>query len=285
MTRFRRVAQLWNWLPAFRGVAEHQSIQRAALALGVSPSALSRTVRLLEGNLGAELFVRQPQGMRLTAFGEGLLAITRDAMRLVDDCVERFESEAGAAVRSISVGMASALIAESVTRALPPPSASCRMRLVVTDSGAAVEELLRGNIDVVFATAPTKVDELCVEPVGTLALGVYARAGHPLAARAGRIRPDELRTLEVVAPEGLVGPFASAAATSDVPEVIRALCERSDCLGILPDASATRSPGLVRLADSGESLALHASFRKPLARSKVAERVHEVVIGVRRALA
>jgi DNA-binding transcriptional LysR family regulator len=59
MDRFRRVAQLWNWLPAFRGVAEHENPQRAASVLGVSASALSRTVKLLEDALGAEVFVRQ----------------------------------------------------------------------------------------------------------------------------------------------------------------------------------------------------------------------------------
>ncbi len=285
MTRFRRIAQLWNWLPAFRGVAEHQSIQRAAVALGVSPSALSRTVKLLEDDLGGELFVRAPQGMRLAAFGAELLAITRDAMRMVDDCVERFESAAGPSVRSLSIGMASAFIAETVTRGLPSPGPSCRLRVVVTDGAAAVEELLRGDLDVVFATAPAKGDELCVESVGTLSLGVYARAGHPLAARAGRIPPGELQAFAVVAPEGLAGSFSSVAATSDVPGVIRALCDGSDCLGVLPDATGDRPHGLVRLADSEGSVSVHASFRRPLGRSRVAERVHDVVLVVRRALA
>src|SRR5712691_11901344 len=53
MTRYRRVAELWNWLPGFRGVAEHESVNEAASALNVSPSALSRTVKLLESALGA----------------------------------------------------------------------------------------------------------------------------------------------------------------------------------------------------------------------------------------
>lgn len=42
MERLRRVANLWNWLPPFRVVAEYQSIQRAAVVLNVSASALSR---------------------------------------------------------------------------------------------------------------------------------------------------------------------------------------------------------------------------------------------------
>ena len=68
MMRFRRVSQLWNWLPGFRGVAEHASIHKAAQALGTSPSALSRTVKLLESAVGGALFVRQGSGLALTAF-------------------------------------------------------------------------------------------------------------------------------------------------------------------------------------------------------------------------
>src|SRR5262245_30593406 len=92
MRRFRRVAQLWNWLPGFRGVAEHESVHRAAQTLGVSPSALSRTVKLLESALGAPLFVRQGSGLQLTALGAELLTITRDAMRQVDDGIARDEA-------------------------------------------------------------------------------------------------------------------------------------------------------------------------------------------------
>ena len=70
MARFRRVAQLWNWLPAFRGVAEHQSIHGASAALGTSPPALSRTVKLLEEALGAELFTRDKNAVEFWFSGE-----------------------------------------------------------------------------------------------------------------------------------------------------------------------------------------------------------------------
>src|SRR5262245_9460417 len=85
MPRFRRVADVWNWLPAFRAVAEHESIHAAAAALCLSPSALSRTVRLLEDALGVRLFERLGNRLKLTSIGEQLLSIARDAMRRVDD--------------------------------------------------------------------------------------------------------------------------------------------------------------------------------------------------------
>ncbi|MBP8302176.1 MAG: LysR family transcriptional regulator, partial [Planctomycetes bacterium] len=59
MDRLLRLDALWNWLPAFRAVGETQHLPSAATALHVSPSALSRSVRLLEQRLGCTLFERR----------------------------------------------------------------------------------------------------------------------------------------------------------------------------------------------------------------------------------
>ena len=42
------VERIWNWLPAFRAVAETEHLPTASDLLHVTPSALSRTIRLLE---------------------------------------------------------------------------------------------------------------------------------------------------------------------------------------------------------------------------------------------
>ena len=51
----------------------------------MSPSALSRTIRLLEKALGVTLFNREGRAIRLTPTGQTFLLAVRDAMRLVDD--------------------------------------------------------------------------------------------------------------------------------------------------------------------------------------------------------
>ena len=81
MERARSVAQLWDWLPAFRAVAETQHLPTAARAMGVSPSALSRAVGLLEDAVGHPLFERVGRRIVLNEQGARFLGAVRDAMR------------------------------------------------------------------------------------------------------------------------------------------------------------------------------------------------------------
>ncbi len=69
-------------------VARSGSIRRAAERLNLTPSALTRRIQDIEHELGATLFERLPQGMRLNAAGELTARHIRDqfahrlAMRL-----------------------------------------------------------------------------------------------------------------------------------------------------------------------------------------------------------
>jgi LysR family transcriptional regulator, glycine cleavage system transcriptional activator len=70
--RLMRLPSL-NALHAFEAAARHQSFAKAALELHVSQGAISRHVKVLEEQLGIQLFRRQPQGVELTAQGKTLL--------------------------------------------------------------------------------------------------------------------------------------------------------------------------------------------------------------------
>ncbi|QGZ93590.1 LysR family transcriptional regulator [Terricaulis silvestris] len=62
-----------NDLTAFIAVARERSFTRAAAQLGVSPSALSHTMRALEERLGLRLLARTTRSVTPTAAGERLL--------------------------------------------------------------------------------------------------------------------------------------------------------------------------------------------------------------------
>ena len=64
---------------AVLSVARHRSFRRAAAELGVTPSAISQTVRALEARAGAALFIRTTRSVGLTEAGERFITRARPA--------------------------------------------------------------------------------------------------------------------------------------------------------------------------------------------------------------
>jgi DNA-binding transcriptional LysR family regulator len=78
----------WGSLAAFAVVAEERSFTRAAARLGVSPSALSHTLRRLEERLRIRLLARSTRSVSTTEAGERLLARLGPALEEIADAVE-----------------------------------------------------------------------------------------------------------------------------------------------------------------------------------------------------
>ncbi|WP_237288609.1 LysR family transcriptional regulator [Variovorax sp. PAMC 28711] len=67
-------------IAAFARVAHHASFTRAAAELGVSPSALSQTLRKLERSLGVRLLDRSTRRVGVTEMGQRFLAQTQPSL-------------------------------------------------------------------------------------------------------------------------------------------------------------------------------------------------------------
>ncbi|KAA0088407.1 LysR family transcriptional regulator [Paraburkholderia sp. T12-10] len=63
----------------FLSVAQHRSFRRAAAQLGMTPSAVSQAVRVLEARIGAALFIRTTRSVGLTEAGERFLSQAKPA--------------------------------------------------------------------------------------------------------------------------------------------------------------------------------------------------------------
>ncbi|OAT54138.1 glycine cleavage system transcriptional activator [Kluyvera georgiana ATCC 51603] len=72
-------------LRAFHAVAESQSFKRAADTLGVSATAVSHQIKLLESVLGCRVCERSAQGMSLTESGRVLYAGTQRAFAALEE--------------------------------------------------------------------------------------------------------------------------------------------------------------------------------------------------------
>jgi DNA-binding transcriptional LysR family regulator len=79
-----RIKLTLQQLEAFEKVATSRSFRAAAQALFVSQPALSRTIRIAEGTLGARLFDRDTRRVALTPAGEELLPIARRILQEFD---------------------------------------------------------------------------------------------------------------------------------------------------------------------------------------------------------
>lgn len=76
-----------NALRVFEAVARHKNFTRAAQELGMTQTAVSYQIKLLEENIGTPLFLRQPRQIVTTDAAERMLPEITRAFELMDDAV------------------------------------------------------------------------------------------------------------------------------------------------------------------------------------------------------
>ncbi|MEU4653909.1 LysR family transcriptional regulator [Streptomyces sp. NPDC023723] len=173
-------------LRGFVAVAEELHFTRAAHRLYVAQQALSRDVRRLERELGAELFVRSTRQVTLTADGERLLPYARRVLAAQDELLAAFGQARPLLVDLNSPGLATGRRVLHRARELAP-----ELELMARyESGLtwAAAELLAGRLDVSFGRfaglAPALRAGLEQQPVRYEAMAVLLPADHPLAPLA-----------------------------------------------------------------------------------------------------
>jgi DNA-binding transcriptional LysR family regulator len=100
-----RLRQLRHFLAA----ADHGSFRKAAIALDINESSVSRQIRDLEDELGASLFIRHSGGVRLTVAGQEFLRSARHALRQIDIGVTKVAAVGRADQGLLKVGIFSSL--------------------------------------------------------------------------------------------------------------------------------------------------------------------------------
>ncbi|EIC86398.1 LysR substrate-binding domain-containing protein [Serratia sp. M24T3] len=85
--RHKRLPPLGS-LKAFDAVAKFKSFKRAAEDIGVTPTAISHQIRILEESLGTAVFVRSAREVTLTSAGQRLQQSTQRAFADLQDAVD-----------------------------------------------------------------------------------------------------------------------------------------------------------------------------------------------------
>lgn len=88
-----RLAVPLNALRAFEAAARHLSIKEAAAEIGVTPSAVSHQIRLLEDSLGVELLRRAGARLELTPAGQALAPGLNAGFRQLGESVGTLQKE------------------------------------------------------------------------------------------------------------------------------------------------------------------------------------------------
>ncbi|QNA73651.1 LysR family transcriptional regulator [Streptomyces sp. So13.3] len=180
-------------LRAFTAVAEELHFSRAAAALYVAQQALSRDIRRLERELGAELFVRTTRRVELTADGERLLPYARRVLAAQDELAAAFAAADRPLLVDVSAPVSTGRRVLDEARATAPGS-ELIARFHSGLTGAAAD-ILAGRLDVSFGRvaglAPAALSRLDHRPVRYEPMAVVLSQEHPLA-RLERIPLDAL---------------------------------------------------------------------------------------------
>ncbi|CAG4922577.1 LysR family transcriptional regulator [Paraburkholderia gardini] len=112
-------------LTAFVAIAEQRSFRAAARVLGVSPSALSHSMRGLEARLGVRLFNRTTRSVALTEAGAQLLRRAGPAIADLEDAVNEVASARNRPSGSIRISASESAARPIIREVLPDFLAAC----------------------------------------------------------------------------------------------------------------------------------------------------------------
>ncbi len=279
----RRVSNLWNWLPAFRAVAETEHVRHAADRLHTSPSALSRTIKLLEDDLGKPLFDRVGRQLRVNASGQALLRAVRESMRRVHDVTMAIESTSLSG--PIRISAEGTLIAAFVVPTLARVRKEHPDLVPQVHTGSLVDAptaLRVGDIDVLLQTTPSAATDLACERLGTSTNGIYCGRDHPLYGSTAPMTLEDIAEHPFVAPPAANGnpvegwpaeiPRTVAAMVSPMQTGVE-VCRTAGLVAVFPDRVVARerqAGDLHRLPIEGlPSVSFFATTRESLAEGPV----------------
>jgi DNA-binding transcriptional LysR family regulator len=196
-------------------LARHLSYRKAAEELGLSQSALSRSIQAVEQRADVRLFDRDRGGVHLTAVGRVFADRAAALLREADELDRVVRRHASGAQGEIAFGMAPLLAAALAPAALCEAliaAPDLRTHVLVRSAEALLPLLLSEQIEFLVCSERQLPDQAPVKAalVGRFPTSLLVRAGHPLLAPGAAV--------DAVFPLITSAPFVQQKpATVDVP--------------------------------------------------------------------
>jgi DNA-binding transcriptional LysR family regulator len=174
-------------LEYFVAVAQERHFTRAAKRMHVAQSGLSASIRTLERELGADLFVRSTRQVELTPAGQAFLVEARRALAATDAARDAVAAVQGLLRGSLAIGSLQCLHAVHLPAILAgflEAHPGLEVRLRQGGSEELLEQVRAGRLDIAFVCRPARCpDGVVVEPLAAEPLVLACAPEHPLAAR------------------------------------------------------------------------------------------------------
>lgn len=187
-------------LKVFSAVAESGSLVAAAVKVHLTPSAISHSLKSLEGDLGCRLFERVGKRMVLNQAGEQLLSQIQGPLSALDsaaEAIKRLGKWGHTRLRIAASAAACQHILPKVIRDLKKNDGEIELHIESGDTPRAIELLRSNKVDLAFAIAPGNSNGLELRPIFRDELMFVFSASHPWSD--GRpITRDEIRAQQFI---------------------------------------------------------------------------------------
>jgi DNA-binding transcriptional LysR family regulator len=167
----------------FVAVVEEQTFTRAAARSHLSQSALSASIRALERELDAALFLRTTRRVELTEAGRALLPNARRTLAAAQDAGSSVHATKGFLGGTLSVGQTRLVAnqAELLAR-YHERHPTVSLKYTTGLSGLLIREVRLGRMDAAFVSLPARTPlELEARQLSTIPTVLVCRPDHPLA--------------------------------------------------------------------------------------------------------
>ena len=186
-------------------VARAEAITTAAQTLGLTQSAVSRTVAEVEDALGQRLFDRLPRGIQLTEMGERFVDRAKRVLAEVDDLISEISDTPTHVRGRLRVGLAATgYYAASALLGLARNHPDVSFETVQASAQNLCPRVLHGELDIVIGSSSylKRWRELEVVPLREMHFACLVRKDHPVLKQD---QPQEIDLLgyPLILPESI----------------------------------------------------------------------------------